>query len=102
MKDTYTFYFILGGTCIVIISIIAVFYFISPNDTINNQRTKKGYLDLLSSISMILVPLAAVFIFIGVKRRETQEYNKNAIKGIFAAKKKKRIVKEEEEEEEED
>jgi predicted membrane protein len=92
MKDTYTLFFILGGICIVIIIIIGVFYLMSANDTLQNQRKKKGYLSLLSNVSMFLAPLAAVFIFIGVYRIKTQKDNIKTVKDIIANKEAKRIV----------
>ena len=81
MKDNYTVLFVLGGVCIVIVIIIGVFYMISPNNTINDKKKKTGYLDLLVSVSTILLPLAAILIFIGVKRRETQTANTIVIGG---------------------
>ena len=82
MKDNYTVLFVLGGVCIVIVIIIGVFYMISPNNTINDKKKKTGYLDLLVSVSTILLPLAAILIFIGVKRRETQTANTIVLREI--------------------
>ena len=87
MKDNYTIFFILAGTCIVIIIIIGVFYFMSANDTIQNQRKKKGYLGLLSAVSIILVPLALIFGYIGYNRRKIQLENIQTIKRIATTKK---------------
>jgi hypothetical protein len=82
MKDNYTVLFVLGGVSIIIVIIIGVFYMISPNNTINDKKKKTGYLDLLVSVSTILLPLAAILIFIGVKRRETQTANTIVLREI--------------------